>query len=93
MDSLIESTGIVAACLTTFAFLPQVVQTWRARSAGSLNLPMLAVLAVGVFLWLVYGLGTLQLPVIAANGVTLVLVGVLLAFKLRDMRRPVMPAE
>lgn len=93
MSALIESIGIVAACLTTFAFLPQVIQTWRARSAGSLNLPMLAVLALGVFLWLIYGLGTLQLPVIAANGVTLLLVGVLLGFKVRDLRRPMMPAE
>ncbi len=91
--SLIECTGVVAACLTTFAFLPQVLQTWRARTAGSLNLPMLAVLASGVFLWLVYGLGTLQMPVIAANGITLILVCVLLGFKLRDMWRQAIPAE
>jgi MtN3 and saliva related transmembrane protein len=86
MAPLIEATGLVAALLTTFAFLPQVVQTLRTRSARGLNLPMLAVLTAGLVLWLIYGLGTLQMPVILANGATLVLVAVLLGFKLRELR-------
>lgn len=84
MSSLIEFTGLVAACLTTFAFLPQVLQTWRSRSTEGLNLPMLVVLTTGIVLWTVYGLGTGQLPVILANSVTLCLVAVLLGLKLRD---------
>lgn len=84
MSSLFELTGLVAACLTTFAFLPQVLQTWRSRSTEGLNLPMLVVLTTGIVLWTVYGLGTGQLPVILANGVTLCLVAVLLGLKLRD---------
>lgn len=84
MSSLLEFTGLVAACLTTFAFLPQVLQTWRSRSTEGLNLPMLVVLTTGIVLWTVYGLGTGQLPVILANSVTLCLVAVLLGLKLRD---------
>lgn len=84
MFSLLEMTGLVAAGLTTFAFLPQVVQTWRSRSTEGLNLPMLVVLAAGIALWTIYGLGTGQLPVILANAVTLCLVAILLALKLRD---------
>ena len=79
--------GLVAAALTTFAFLPQVIQTWRSRSAAGLNFAMLLVLATGVFLWLVYGIGAGQLPVILANGATLVLVLILLGFKTRDLLR------
>ncbi|MFO1210479.1 MAG: SemiSWEET transporter [Amaricoccus sp.] len=86
MFSLIDATGLVAAVLTTLAFLPQVIQTWRARSAGNLNLPMLVLMTVGILLWLAYGFGTGQLPVIVANGITLLLVGVLLGLKLRDRR-------
>lgn len=88
MSALYEVIGLIAAALTTFAFLPQVVQTWRSRSTEGLNLPMLVVLSTGVVLWTLYGVGTGQLPVILANGVTLLLVGVLLALKLRDLRRP-----
>jgi MtN3 and saliva related transmembrane protein len=87
MPAPLETIGLIAAALTTFAFLPQVVQTWRSRSTAGLNLPMLAVLTAGVALWLVYGLGLGQLPVILANGVTLVLVAALLGLKLRDVAR------
>lgn len=88
MSALYEVIGLIAAALTTFAFLPQVVHTWRSRSTEGLNLPMLVVLSTGIVLWTLYGVGTGQLPVILANGVTLLLVGVLLVFKLRDLRRP-----
>jgi MtN3 and saliva related transmembrane protein len=84
MSSLLELTGLIAAGLTTFAFLPQVVQTWRSRSTEGLNLPMLAVLASGIVLWTIYGFGTGQLPVILANTITLCLVAILLGMKLRD---------
>ena len=94
MPALLEVTGLIAASLTTFAFLPQVLQTWRSRSTAGLNLPMLVVLTTGLALWLFYGLGTGQLPVILANGATLALVAVLLVLKLRDvLRGPVLPAE
>lgn len=85
MPGIFEATGLVAAVLTTLAFLPQVIQTWRSKSTDGLNLGMLLALSTGVALWLVYGLGTGQLPVILANGLTLMLVMVLLGLKLRDM--------
>lgn len=85
MPVIFEATGLVAAFLTTLAFLPQVLQTWRSKSTADLNLGMLVALASGVALWLVYGLGTGQLPVILANGATLLFVMVLLGLKLRDL--------
>lgn len=84
---LLDLTGLVAACLTTFAFLPQVIQAWRSGSTEGLSLGMLAVLTTGVALWLVYGIGSGQAPVWLANGATLGLVGILLVLKLRDLRR------
>jgi MtN3 and saliva related transmembrane protein len=87
MFGIVEATGLAAAGLTTAAFLPQVVETWKARSAAGLSLTMLLVFATGVALWLFYGVATGQLPVILANAVTLVLVMVLLGLKLRDRRR------
>lgn len=88
MTGIFEIIGLVAAALTTLAFLPQVLQTWRSRSTDGLNLLMLSVLATGVLLWFIYGIAGNQLPVILANGATLVLVLILLGFKLRDVLRP-----
>ena len=75
--------GFVAATLTTLAFLPQVVRTWRTRSTKDISLGMFLVLVVGIVLWLVYGFLMMDLPLMAANGVTLVLAGTILFFKLR----------
>ena len=93
MPALVDVTGFVAALLTTFAFLPQVLQTLRSRSTEGLSLPTLVAMTVGIVLWLFYGLGTGQLPVVLANGVTLMLVAVLLALKLRDLRRKPVTCE
>jgi MtN3 and saliva related transmembrane protein len=80
--------GLMAATCTTIAFLPQVVKTWKARTAKDLSLGMFSIFAVGITLWLVYGLLIHDLPIIMANAVTLLLVFVLLFFKLTMDRPP-----
>ncbi len=66
--------GFVAGTLTTLAFLPQVIKTWRTKSSNDLSVSTLGMICTGVLLWLVYGLLVGDLPIIAANAVTLVLV-------------------
>ena len=75
--------GLAAAFCTTIAFLPQVLKTWRTRSTGDISLAMFLVFTSGIFLWLVYGLIIGDLPLILANGITFVLSGTILYFKLR----------
>jgi MtN3 and saliva related transmembrane protein len=75
--------GLAAAFCTTVAFLPQVIQTWRTRSTKDISLAMFLVFTTGIFLWLVYGVVIHDAPLIAANGITFVLSGTILYFKLR----------
>jgi MtN3 and saliva related transmembrane protein len=77
----IQLVGIVAGLLTTVAFVPQVLKTWRSRSAKDLSLGMFSLFCAGVILWLVYGMATGDLPIILANGFTLMLSLTLLYFK------------
>lgn len=79
----IQLLGLLAGSLTTAAFLPQVLKTWRSRSAKDLSLGMFSLFCLGVALWLVYGLAVQDIPVIAANLITLLLASTLLFFKLR----------
>jgi len=72
--------------LTTLAFVPQVVKSWRTKSVDDFSLLTLGGFTVGVFLWLVYGIAVQSVPVVAANGTTFVLAGVLLGLKLRYPR-------
>ena len=66
--------GLVAGTLTTFAFVPQAIKTWKTKSAGDLSIGTMSLICSGVLLWLIYGLLIGDVPVIAANAVTLVLV-------------------
>jgi MtN3 and saliva related transmembrane protein len=75
--------GIVAGTLTTLAYLPQVIKTWRSKSADGVSWSMLIILCVGIALWLVYGLYVHDMPVIFANVVTLLLSSIILGLKIR----------
>jgi MtN3 and saliva related transmembrane protein len=79
----VQLLGLVAGTLTTAAFLPQVLKTWKTRSAKDLSLGMFSLFCLGVALWLVYGIMVKDIPVIAANLITLMLASTLLFFKLR----------
>ena len=75
--------GLSAGCLTTLAFVPQVLKTWRSKSGNDISLGMFLLFSAGVLLWLVYGILIEALPVILANAVTLLLSLAILALKLR----------
>jgi len=76
----------VAAVLTTIAFLPQVIKSWRSRSTRDVSLGMFLILNTGIVLWLIYGLILESRPLIYANTVTLILTGTILVLKLRGDR-------
>ncbi|AUG52511.1 SemiSWEET transporter [Thalassospira marina] len=75
--------GLIAGSLTTLAFLPQVLRTWRTRSTADISLGMFLVLCTGIALWFVYGLINGDWPVIISNGLTFLLASTILGFKLR----------
>lgn len=79
----IQVLGLVAGSCTTAAFIPQVLKTWRSRSAKDLSLGMFSIFSLGVLLWLMYGFLVMDIPVIVANMVTLVLASFLLVLKLK----------
>ena len=79
----VQILGLIAGSLTTISFLPQVIKTWRERSAKGLSLGMFLIFCTGVFLWFIYGVIIKDIPVIMANLVTLMLASTLLFFKLR----------
>ncbi|MBU0594861.1 MAG: SemiSWEET transporter [Gammaproteobacteria bacterium] len=73
--------GMAAGTLTTVAFVPQVLKTWRSKSAGDVSYGMFLIFSSGVFLWLLYGLAIGATPIVVANAVTLVLALTMLVLK------------
>ncbi|WP_324025096.1 SemiSWEET transporter [Maribacter sp. BPC-D8] len=82
MDS-VEILGLVAATLTTAAYVPQVYKTWKNKSVEDISLTMYTVLLVGVLLWLLYGISINSLPVILANGITSTLLILMIIIKFK----------
>jgi MtN3 and saliva related transmembrane protein len=79
----IEAVGIVAGVLTTSAFVPQAIKTWRTRSARDFSVALLVLLVVGNSLWLTYGALKGSMGLVAANIVTVPLTMFILLVKLR----------
>lgn len=78
-----DFVGYIAATLTTISFVPQVIKTWKTRSAEDVSLWMYSIFTAGIVMWLIYGIWASAWPVAAANAVTLVLASAILAMKIR----------
>ena len=77
----LATLGLISGALTTGAWLPQLARTWRRGSAEDISWPYLLVLGTGVGGWLAYGVLSRDVAICAANGLTLALLGGLVALK------------
>ena len=82
-----EYIGLAAGAFTTAAYLPQVYKTWRTKAVGDISLVMYWSMTLGVFLWFIYGVCIQAMAVMAANAVSLALVGGMLWLKIKYGRR------
>ena len=61
----------VAATLTTAAFVPQALHIIRHKETRAISLHMYVAFAIGVVLWLVFGMLIGNWPIIVSNAITL----------------------
>jgi len=81
--SFVSLLGIIAAILTTGAFVPQAYKTIKTRATADLSVSTFSMLFIGTLTWLVYGLYINDLPLVFANGITAILAGIILYIKIR----------
>lgn len=81
--AFINLLGLIAGTLTTIAFLPQLLKTWKSKSAKDVSLVMMITFCSGIFLWIIYGFAIEAMPIIVCNVVTLVLALLILVLKIR----------
>ncbi len=74
--------GFIAAVLTTIAFIPQLIKTFRTKSADDVSIVMLAMFITGVSFWIVYGWEIHSTPILVANIITFALNFSILILKL-----------
>ena len=64
--------GIVAALLTTFGFVPQIIKMYRSKSSKDVSLGTLVQFSAGTALWTIYGIHIRDLIVVIANVVSFI---------------------
>ena len=82
MTSL-QLLGMAAGSISAITFLPQVIKTWRTKSADDISLLMFTFATVSVIMWLVYGIILRDVPIIYTNSLVLICALVMLYFKFR----------
>lgn len=82
MPVYISIIGLLAATLTSFAMLPQVIKIYRTKRTKELSLPTFVLFNCGLLLWLLYGIMIASPPLIAGNIVSLTLTGYILTMKI-----------
>lgn len=83
--NFISIIGLVAAFLTTGAFVPQAVKTIRTKSTGDLSLTTFSMMFTGTLCWFTYGWLNEDIPIIFANIIASFLTGTILVLKIRSL--------
>ncbi len=73
----------MAGILTTLAYLPQVIKSWRTKSAEDISLGMFLLLVAGISIWVFYGILIKSTPIVLFNSVTLGEAGIILYVKIK----------
>ena len=79
--------GAVAATLTSFGFVPQILKMWQTKSVRDVSPITLLQMVGGVSLWIVYGVHLRDPVVIIANVVSLSTLAMALTIYLRYVKK------
>ena len=77
----VEIIGYLGTFMITVCYIPQVIHTSRTKDVTGISLGMYCALAVGVGLWLVYGVMREDTPLILCNGISLLMIISILIMK------------
>ena len=81
-EDTITILGLIAAILTTIAFIPQAIKTWKTKHAKDLSLMMLVLQFTGLIIWFIYGFVRNDVPAMASKTVSVGIVALLITAKI-----------
>ncbi len=82
-----EILGYTAGAITSLTFLPQVIKTWKEKSAKDVSLLMFIIAAINEVMWIVYGALLNNWVIILTNAIVLAMSLTMIYLKLRYNRR------
>lgn len=85
--TLVTLIGLAAALCTTISYIPQLKKIWVTGETEDISLRMFLILALGIALWVIYGVMQRDGIIVLANSVSLAFLAAILFFKIRDRLR------
>ncbi len=79
----VDILGYSACAVTALTFLPQVVKTWKEKSAKNVSLLMFVIAAVNEVMWIAYGVMRDDMVIIVTNAIMIVMAFTMISLKLR----------
>ena len=80
----VDFLGYAAGAITTLTFLPQVIKTWKMKSARDVSLLMFIIAAVNEVMWIAYGalLQPMNWVIILTNAIVLAMSLIMIFLKI-----------
>ncbi len=83
---MVEALGLLAGVIGIVAWIPQIIQVWVHKRHDGLSLTTFAVVSLALALWLVYGILVNSFAMVAANIMTLSVIGAVIIGVMRVRR-------
>lgn len=84
-----ELVGLLATIVITVCYVPQIRHTYKTKDVSGISLGMYCSLALGVSLWLLYGILTSDAFLIICNALCLIMILGILTMKILYSKRSV----
>ena len=79
----VDLLGYSAGAITSLTFLPQVIKTWKLKSAKDVSLWMFIIAAINEIMWVWYGILLNNWVIISTNLAVLIMSATMIGFKLK----------
>ena len=91
MSAMIEAVGLSAGIIGIIAWGPQIRQVWVHNRHDGISIPTFVIVALSLFMWLLYGLAIGSMAMVISNILTLsvmliIIIGVLRCRKVEALK-------
>ena len=79
----VDFLGYGACAVTALTFLPQVLKTWKERSARNVSLMMFLIAFTNEIMWIAYGVLRDDMVIVVTNVIMISMCSIMITLKLR----------
>jgi MtN3 and saliva related transmembrane protein len=75
--------GYAACAVTALTFLPQVIKTWKEKSAKNVSMMMFIIAFINEVMWIAYGALRNDMVIVVTNVIMIIMCSIMISLKLR----------